>query len=165
MLNLRLINDSDISLVKVWLNKEHVKRWYEIPHLGVTIDDWMTEIKERNREFQWLTHLIVICQGKPIGLCQYYKCVNSDEDFGTLPLIGAYGIDYLIGEEAYLGKGLGKNMVTLLVNKIFSFSDALRITADIDKNNKASERTLLSCGFVLFDVKQSRYVIQKESNI
>lgn len=163
MLELRLLNDSDIPLVRIWMNKEHVKRWYEIPHLGVTIDDWMTEIRERNGEFQWLTHLIVMWQGIPIGLCQYYKCLNSDEDFGNLPRIGSYGIDYLIGEETYLGKGLGKNMITLLVNKIFSFPDALRITADIDKNNKASEKTLLSCGFVLFDSEQSRYVIQKSS--
>ncbi len=162
MLELRLLHDSDISLVEIWLNKEHVKRWYEIPHLGVTIDDWMTEIKERNGEFQWLTHLIVMCQGNPIGLCQYYKCVNSNEDFGTLPLVGTYGIDYFIGEKSCLGKGLGKNMITLLVDKIFSFPDALRITADIDKNNKTSERTLLSCGFVLFDPKQSRYVIHKK---
>lgn len=40
MLELRLFNDSDMPLVKVWLNKEHVKRWYEIPRMGITIDDW-----------------------------------------------------------------------------------------------------------------------------
>ena len=34
----------------------------------------------------------------------------------------SYGIDYLIGEEAYLGKGFGKEIVTLLVRKVFSFS-------------------------------------------
>lgn len=52
-------------------------------------------------------------------------------------------------------------MVSLLVDKIFAFPDALRITADIDENNKASERTLLSCGFGLADSEKSRYVIQK----
>lgn len=60
MLELRLLKDSDIPLVETWLNKEYVKRWYEIPHLGVTIEDWMNEIKERNGEFQWLTYLIVM---------------------------------------------------------------------------------------------------------
>lgn len=159
---LRLLEDSDILLVESWLNKEHVKKWYEIPHLGVTIDDWMLEIKGRNREFKWLTHLIIMWQNHPIGLCQYYKCEDSDdEDFGTLPLAGSYGIDYLIGEEAYLGKGLAKEIISLLVNRIFSFPDAQRVTADIDKENKASERTLLSCGFTLLDDKHSRYVIQK----
>ncbi len=58
---------------------------------------------------------------RPIGLCLYYKCMDSDdEDFGTLPLIGSYGIDYLIGDKSYLGKGLGKGIITLLLDKIFS---------------------------------------------
>jgi len=136
---IKIAGDNDVSLVEIWLNKEHVKRWYEIPHLGIAIDDWMSEIKERNGEFQWLTHLIVMWQGRPIGLCLYYKCVDSDEVFGTLPLTGSYGIDYLIGEESHLGKGLGKGIITLLVDEIFSFPDAQRVTAEI----------------------HSRYVIQK----
>ena len=168
MLELRLLNDSDIPLIEIWLNKEHVRRWYEIPELGITINDWISELKEYKGEFQWITYLIVLWQDRPIGLCLYYKCVDSsDEDFGTLPLTGSYGIDYLIGEESYLGKGLGKGIITLLVDKIFSLQDAQRVTADIDKNNKASEKTLLSCGFKLLDTGSSRYVIYKrgfESN-
>lgn len=162
MLELRLLEDNDIEMIERWLNKEHVKRWYEIPHLNITIDDWMGEIAERNGEFKWLTYLIALWQGKPIGLCQYYKCADSlDEDFGTLEIAGSYGIDYLIGEEDYLGKGLGKGIVFLLVKKLFSFPDAQRVTADIDKENRASEKTLLSCGFSLIDDRLSRYVIEK----
>ena len=164
MVQLRLLNDDDVSLVEVWLNKEHVKRWYEIPHLGVSINDWIYELNMRNGEFKWLTHLIVLWQGHPIGLCQYYKCEDSkDEDFGTLPIIGSYGIDYLIGEESCLGKGLGKKMITSLVDKVFSFPDAQRVTADIDKENKASERALLSCGFELLDTDNSRYILYNKS--
>lgn len=157
---LRLLNDSDIPLIESWLHKEHVKRWYAIPSLGITIDDWISEIKEHKGKFQWITYLIVLCQSQPIGMCLYYKCMDSrGEDFGTLPLAGSYGIDYLIGEESYLGKGLGKEMITLLLDNIFSLQDAQRVTADIDKNNKASEKTLLSCGFELLAAGSSRYVI------
>lgn len=160
MLELRLLNDDDISLVENWLYREHVKRWYEIPNQGVSISDWVHELKERNGEFQWLTHLIVLWQGCPIGLCQYYKCEDSkEEDFGTMPIAGSYGIDYLIGEEACIGKGIGKNMIAQLVDKVFSFPDAQRITADIDKENKASERVLLSCSFTLLDAESSRYIL------
>ncbi|MCP1109529.1 RimJ/RimL family protein N-acetyltransferase [Lachnospiraceae bacterium PF1-21] len=162
MLEFRMLEDTDQPLVEKWLNKEHVKRWYEIPHMGITINDWLYEMKERRGEFQWLTHLIATWQGQPIGLCQYYKCEDSgDEDFGTLPLEGSYGIDYLIGEEAYIGKGLGKAMITLLVDTIFSFPDARRVTADIDPKNKASEKALLASDFVLFDQEKGRYVRRK----
>lgn len=164
MLDLRLIRDNDLPLIEYWLKKEHVKRWYEIPQMDVTIDDWMEEIQGRNEEFQWITYLIVTWQEQAIGLCQYYKCEDSaEEDFGAIPLKGSYGIDYLIGEEDFIGKGLGKGMITLLVNRIFSFSDARRVTADIDKDNKASEKALLSCGFELLDAKNSRYVLKKSS--
>lgn len=71
---------------------------------------------------------------------------------------------HLIGEEACLGKGLGKEMITSLVNMVFSFPDAQRVTADIDKTNKASERTLLSCGFELLDTEGSRYVLTDKSD-
>lgn len=69
-------------------------------------------------------------------------------------------MDCLIGEEAYLGKGVGKGRITLLIEIFFS-PCAQRITADIDKENKASEKTLLSCGPTLIDAEYSRYVIQK----
>lgn len=49
-------------------------------------------------------------------------------------------------------------MVTLLLDKIFSFSDAQRVTADIDKDNISSQKTLLSCGFKLLDTGRSRYI-------
>lgn len=163
MLSLRKITGNDLPLAEGWLNQEHVKRWYEIPHLGVTINDWMYEIKERAGVFKWLTHFVVLYQGHPIGLCQYYKCEDSDEAFGNLPLTGSYGIDYLIGEKSYIGKGLGKGMISLLVDKIFSFPDALLVTADIDRENTASERALLSCGFVLLDAESSRYVLDRVS--
>ena len=158
------LDDHDVPLVEIWLNKEHVKRWYEIPRLGITIDDWMLEIYERNRKFKWLTYLIALWQGQPIGLCQYYKSVDSDENFGSLPLEGSFGIDYLIGDETYLGKGLGKRMVRSLVDKIFSFPDAQRVTANIDKDNRVSQKTLLSCGFSLVDAERCRYFIQKLQN-
>lgn len=159
MLELRLLADSDIPLIEVWLNKEHVKRWYEVPQLSITIEDWISEIKAYKGEFQWITYFMVMWESQPIGLCLYYKCTDSTgENFGTLPLIGSYGIDYLIGEESMIGKGLGKKMIAMLVNKIFSYPDAQRVTADIDKNNKASEKALQSCGFTLLDAEGSRYI-------
>jgi RimJ/RimL family protein N-acetyltransferase len=163
MLQLRLLDDSDISLVETWLNKDHVKKWYEIPRMDVTIDDWISEIKARDGEFSWITYLIALDNDRPIGFCQHYKCSDSaDEDFGTLPIKGSYGIDYLIGEENYIGKGFGKGLIALLADKIFALQDAERVTADIDMENKASANALLSCGFKLLDAGSSRFFLPRE---
>lgn len=162
MIELRLLNETDIPLVESWLNKEHVKKWYEIPFQNIAIDDWMNEIKACNGEYSWITYLIATWEDRPIGLGQYYYCQNSiGENFGTVPIPGTYGIDYLIGEEAFLGKGFGKKIVELLVNLIFSFTDAKRVTADVDENNLISKKTLLSAGFTLWDIECNRFVIQK----
>ncbi|MDD4074597.1 MAG: GNAT family N-acetyltransferase [Eubacteriales bacterium] len=162
MLKFRSLTDDDIPLVERWLHQAHVERWYAIPRLGVTIDDWINEIKAYKQDFRWITYLIVLYEGRPIGLCLYYLCSDSKgEDFGSLPLSGAYGVDYLIGEASLLGRGLGKQMLSLLTDRIFSIPDARRITADIDTDNAASKNTLLSCGFTL--LKGGRYVLEKRS--
>ena len=66
MLQLREFTESDLALAEAWLHKAHVRKWYEIPQLGVTLEDWMMEYKERNGKYQWITHLIVMWQEKPI---------------------------------------------------------------------------------------------------
>lgn len=162
MITFRPIRDRDLPMVEAWLHTPHVRRWYEIPEQGVTLDDWMDELKERGGRFAWLNHWIALCDGVPIGMCQYYKCRDSaDEEFGGMPIEGAYGIDYLIGEQTYVGRGLGKEMIRRLVERIFSLPDAQRVTADIDMENKASQGVLLSCGFTMPDPQGSRFVLEK----
>lgn len=165
MLEFRALCDNDIPLIEKWLKTEHVKKWYEIPRLEITIEDWMSEIAAYKTEFKWITYLIVLYQGSPIGLCLYYKCADAvGEYFGTLELKGSYGMDYLIGEKNCIGKGLGKKLLGLLVDRIFSLPDAERVTADIDKLNRASERVLAANGFELFysEFGQNRYVLNKK---
>lgn len=162
IMELRLLTDDDIPLIENWLHQAHVKRWYEIPRLGITIDDWMNEIRAYKEDFRWITYLIVLHENRPIGLCLYYSCKDSkDEDFGSLALSGAYGVDYMIGESSLIGQGLGRRMLSLLVDRIFSLPDAQRITADIDIDSAASKNTLLSCGFTL--LKEGRYFLEKHS--
>ena len=54
MLQLREFTESDLALAEAWLHKAHVRKWYEIPQLGVTLEDWMMEYKERNGKYQWI---------------------------------------------------------------------------------------------------------------
>ncbi|MDR2899105.1 MAG: GNAT family N-acetyltransferase, partial [Clostridiales bacterium] len=77
------------------------------------------------------------------------------------PLNGAYSIDYFIGEEIYIGKGLGKAIIGLLTDKIFSLKDAQRIIVQPDEENNASCNSLLSNGYVL-DGENNVYIKLKE---
>ncbi len=152
LLQLRMLQDNDIPLLKEWLNKEHVLQWYG------DIDEWLDEICGRFEAFSFIKHFIALCDDKPIGFCQYYTCINAGEDwYGDTPLEGCYSIDYLIGEESYLGKGYGKAIIDLLVKEIFSLEDAQRIIVMPEEENAASCKSLLANGFI-FDNKNELYI-------
>jgi Acetyltransferases, including N-acetylases of ribosomal proteins len=151
MLKIRAFEDDDLQLLNKWLNKKYIKKWFEVPDI-CTIDDWLHEVKNRNGEFNWLSYFIVQSDDCPVGFCTYYKCVDAKEDwYDNISLDGVYSIDYLIGEEEYLGKGIGKKMIAKLVEMIFEHEDAKRIIVQPDKNNRASSSVLLSNGFIFED--------------
>ncbi len=155
LLELRKIQDDDIPLMKRWLYKDYIIKWYQDP------EEWIKEIIQRDNEFKFLNHFIVLYEDKPIGFCQYYKCSDAEEDwYGEIPVKGTYSVDYLIGEEEYLGKGFGKAIIELLVNKIFSIDEAERIIVQPDEENLPSANSLLTNGFC-FDKKNHLFIKSK----
>ncbi|ANE39603.1 GNAT family N-acetyltransferase [Listeria monocytogenes] len=146
-LSIRPITDSDIPLLEGWLLQNRIKEWYEIPNI-CTIQDWLDEIHKRHTDFSFISHFIAYKGEIPIGFAQYYPCDQAREEwYQAYPLIGTYSIDYLIGEASFLGKGYGKELISLLIEKIFSKEDAQRIVVQPDAKNLASNRVLQANGF------------------
>jgi len=145
------MENEDVPLMEDWLKKTYILEWYVHP------DDWLHEIKERRGEFCFIRHFITMIGRKPVGFCQYYRCSDAMEDwYGDISLDGAFSIDYLIGEEEYLGKGYGKATVLHLTETVFSLQDAKRILVQPDPENQASCRTLMACGFT-YDEKNKLF--------
>ncbi len=67
----------------------------------------------------------------------------------------------MIGEEEFLGKGYGKEIIELLVKVIFSIDAAKRIIVLPDPENKPSVKALLANGFIFDDIN-SVYLKAKE---
>jgi RimJ/RimL family protein N-acetyltransferase len=128
-----------------WLYSEHVAPWYERPQ------DWLGEINNRHSEFSFITHMIAEIDGNPIGFCQYYDCYYSREYENWGIDIAApgeiYSIDYLIGEPEYLRRGFGKTIICSLL-EILKNLGAETIIVSTDENNEASNRSLLTNGFM-----------------
>lgn len=155
-LKIRMLQEEDVPLLKAWLNQEHVSKWYGDP------GDWLAEIDGRFDRFSFIKHFIALYEEKPIGFCQYYTCADAREDwYGEISPIGSYSIDYLIGEENDLGKGFGKAMIALLVNKVFSLEEAERIIVLPEMENAASCKSLLANGFI-FDEQNKLYCKTKQ---
>ncbi|MDR1054899.1 MAG: acetyltransferase [Prevotellaceae bacterium] len=143
MLFIKPKGDSDIKQLEVWLNKEYILKWYH------DASEWLNEIKERNDSFSFLHHFIVLKGNVSIGFCQYYDCFDTQEEWYSISWLNkVFSIDYLIGEEEYLGKGYGKQIVELLIHEIYKLSPKTEIVVQPDNDNVASCKALLANGFV-----------------
>ena len=143
-LTLHPLTDQEVGLLTTWLHLPHVVKWYE------DTDSWLAEIRGRGGEFCWLHHYIARLGGQPIGFCQYYDCWDARqlEDWYKVDAPGQlYSIDYLIGEPAFLGQGIGKQLVALLTDTVRSTTGAKQIIVQPDEANLASCGVLLANGY------------------
>lgn len=144
MLVLRTIKNEDVVIVKKWLEKEHVAKWFG------DVSEWLYEIEHRKDEFNFIQHFIAEKDGIAVGFCQYYDWKKAFEEDNEPD--GTYGIDYMIGEEQFLRKGLGKELVKLICDKVIEDKpNAIQLIADPtieEKNiNTTSIKVLESNGF------------------
>ena len=153
-LSLRAFTDEDMELFASWLNKGYILKWYHNPK------NWLQEINGRNGSFSWIHHFIVTENETAVGFCQYYDCFDGSgmEDWYKVEKRGdTFSIDYLIGNEAYLGKGYGKALVKLLTETIRKKERAKRIIVQPEKENGPSNHVLFANGYV-FDEQKDYYV-------
>lgn len=145
------LTDQDIPLLTEWLDKEYIKKWFGAK------EDWLYEISERNGEYSFLKHFIVCHNDTKIGYCLYADCFflksleEESHDFKSMYADVAeknhtYEIGYLIGEEEYLNKGIGKMIIRMLEEKITAIGGK-EISSDPSEENLISIKALLSSGF------------------
>lgn len=150
-ITLRPFEDTDVELYTSWLNKDYILKWYNDPR------EWLDEVTARRGEYAWINHFIVMCSGAPIGFCQYYDCYNAKELWYSVARPDDfYSIDYLIGEEDFLGKGYGKELVRVLTERIRATGKANRIVVQPDEGNGASNGALRANGYQ-FDIQKAYF--------
>lgn len=144
--------DSDIQKLEEWLRKDHVLRYYHDPQ------EWIKECKERNEAFAFLNHFIVFLDTLPIGFCQYYDCFYAKEEWYNVDVQGeVFSIDYLIGEEIFLGKGYGKAIVAELI-EMLKQKKANEIVVLPEIDNVPSCKALVANGFVYDESRKYFYL-------
>ena len=145
------IQEEDIPLFDKWLDKEYIKKWFGEK------ENWLNEINERNGQYSFLKHFIVYYNDRKIGYCLYADCFflksleeeghDFQEMYGDVEEQNhTYEIGYLIGEEEFLNRGIGKRIIQILEDKITEIGGK-EIAADPAEENIISIKTLLSNGF------------------
>ena len=89
MIEFRPLEAADLPLLRTWLEREHVRRWWREP----IEEELAQELKGR---------YVIVVDGRAAGLIQTYD--------GE--------VDLLIGEEELTGRGLGSQVLAKFVDEI-----------------------------------------------
>ena len=112
----------------------------------------MNEVENTDGKYDHFKHFIVYYDDVKIGYCLYFDVYFEQaylqENYGiTVDKNSVYEIGYLIGEEEYLNKGIGKIIIKKLEEKIIE-TGGKEILADPNPKNIPSINVLLSNGFI-----------------
>jgi aminoglycoside 6'-N-acetyltransferase len=146
-LRLRPMKAADLDLVRAWITKPHVAKWYLS---GTTIEEEIADL-ERCVAGEEPTHaLVVVEDGRDVGWCQWYRCGDYPEHAEA---VGAepddVGIDYALGDPTRISRGLGTALIGALVAHVRTRRRGAALIADPEAANLASRRVLEKNGFVL----------------
>ena len=153
---LKPLLEDDVPLFDKWLNKAYIYKWL-CPDGEEQRSAWLEEVMNIDGAYDFISHFIVYHKELKIGYCLYADCFflkdveEEGHDFEDLYADVAeknhtFEIGYLIGEEDYLGKGIGKIIIRKLEEKIKELGGR-EIAADPAEENLLSIKVLLSNGF------------------
>ncbi|MBA2673321.1 GNAT family N-acetyltransferase [Ramlibacter sp.] len=146
----RPIARGDFAQLAHWLRQPHVARWWaddpspqalEADYGGVIDGTEPCDV------------FIALLGGRPFGLAQRLRWDAYPDYLAELQRLmpappGAYSIDYLVGEIADTGRGLGSAMVGGFVQRLWSDKpDAAAVIVPVHAHNAASWRVLERNGF------------------
>lgn len=145
----RRLTDDDLPTLHRWLNEPGVVRWWEGD--DVSWDAVVADYGSSNTDST--EHWLASAHGRDIGWIQCYPAAEEPGETEPWLALGvdpsAAGIDYLIGDPADRGLGLGSAMIQAFVRDVvFGLHPAwLQACAAPYADNIASWRALEKAGF------------------
>jgi aminoglycoside 6'-N-acetyltransferase len=149
LIRFRPLTRAHFVVLSEWMTKPHVFKWWQegsepdqVEALyGPAIDgEDATEV------------FIVERETKPIGLVQRYRLEDNVEWQTSLRATGApeesFGIDYFIGVEDLIGRGVGTEMIRLFVDNSWNrYPECSACVVGVSQGNRRSWRALEGAGF------------------
>ncbi|HEX2896385.1 MAG TPA: GNAT family N-acetyltransferase [Marmoricola sp.] len=157
--SVRAMTPGDYPEVARWIAEPHVARWWtDFEPLGSrTLEQVAAQYGPAIRGEQPIRPWIWEVNGRSVGFAQDYR-ISDHPDYALLSARpDAIGVDYGIGEPAFVGRGLGTSLLWVYLRDIVwpAYPDVGEFFAAPDHRNAASLRVLAKLGFtqgVWFDV-------------
>lgn len=145
-IHFRTITESDFTRIFDWLQQPHITLWW--PEL-----DWEKfQTKYRAKLQSDYVHVYIISvDDHPIGMIQYYwftKAPKGDESHGRFNDPHMVGLDIVIGDPDYVGKGYGSRALRTFVEQLLKRNPFIkRVFINPDSKNIAAIRAYEKAGF------------------
>jgi aminoglycoside 6'-N-acetyltransferase len=137
---------ADLPRVAAWQARPHVARWWrDPPNLASIIREYEPVLDGRDPTEAFVVEL----DGEPVGFIQRYLLADNPDWAAAIGIEddGA-GIDYYIGEESLIGRGLGSRVIAEFAEDMFvRYPSITIVVAAPQQDNVASWRALEKAGF------------------
>ena len=134
MIEFRPLQEDDLSLIRAWLGRAHVREWWRDP-----IEEAIATEEEPTEQF------LIVVDDAPVGMIQTYLASDYPE-WNEIVKVGegVAGIDLFIGEPEHVGRGLGSQILVQFVRDVVT---ARAVVATIEEQNRRSWRAFEKAGF------------------
>jgi cytidyltransferase-like protein len=149
----RPLSRDHFPLLRRWLAMPHVQAWWG----SEPVTPAVVERKYGPRADGAGPTLVFVIElaGQPVGIIQCYRHADHADWDRAVGIPAAAGIDYLIGEPAACGHGVGSAAITGFAPQVFArYPDVAVIVAVPQAANHASRRALEKAEFSLLDERQ-----------
>lgn len=147
-ISFRRMQMEDLELMYKWLNKPHVRQWYDRDK-GSSLEAIEERYGPKIKDEKPTDCYLVFCEAKPFGYIQKYK-VNDWPEFADYVGYdnGASSVDLFIGEPSFMGKGYGSMMLKKFVDEVvFADPKINRCIIGPEPKNARAIRSYEKAGF------------------
>src|SRR5262245_57445296 len=152
-ISLRPMTEDDLPRIATWLGLPHVARWWT-PDTTAEAELAQYRLRIAPDGLKDTIMLTVLQDGLPIGWCKWYRWADyPDEEEAMGARDGEAGMDYAIGDPAWIGIGTGTELIAVLVREIRRQFPGAGMLVGPDATNTASRRVLEKNGFELVEIR------------
>jgi aminoglycoside 6'-N-acetyltransferase len=140
----RPLTMAELPLVGAWLEREHVRRWWPPPPEGLA-EHYGPALDGREPTDLYL----ILCDERPVGMIETYLVVDHP-DYDALVQVGpgVAGVDILIGDPEFVGRGIGPQVLRAFTRDVvFAGAAVAACVAGVEIENRRSLRAFAKAGF------------------